>query len=402
MIKRFAYKAKNVRGKTVKGIVESRTRQGAIKLLQEKGLVILGVDEKKQTLFEMLFSSFFQKVGIGDLVLITRQLSTMMNTGLPLSQALSLLEEQTDGRLSLIIGRVLVKVEGGDSLADALEEEGGAFDQVYLASIRAGEGGGVLEEVLQRLADNLEKKKEFLGKVKGAMVYPAIVVVGMILVSFIMMVFVIPKMMELYDEFDADLPLPTQILMGVSNFFSNNLWVFPVLAVIIFIVFRVLMSKKKYRFRYNELKLDVPIIGPLNKAVNLAEINRTLSILLSAGVPLVESLEIVGKTAGNEVYEDALNYSASRVEKGLPLSTSWEEASVFPLIMVQMASTGEETGQLDEVLGKVSEYFETEAEEKVKGLTSAIEPLIMVVLGIGVGFLVIAIIMPLYNLTAQF
>jgi len=402
MIKKFAYKAKNNRGKTVQGIAEARTREGAIKLLQEKGVVLISLKEKRESLIKDLTSNLFTRIGISDMALFTRQLSTMINTGLSLSEALSLLQEQMEGRLSEIIGRVLVKVEGGSPLAQALEEEEGAFSEVYLASIRAGEEGGVLEEVLERLADNLDKQKEFLGKVKGAMIYPIIIVVGMIVVTFVMMIFVIPKMMSLYEEFEAELPLPTQILLSVSNFTTSNFWIFPFLAIIAFSAYKYLMSKEEYRIKLSRLKLEFPIIGPMSEAVSLAEVNRTLSILLQAGVPLVEALNIVSETAGNAIHEKALTYSADRVEKGTPLSEAWEKTNEFPPLMTQMASTGEETGQLDEILAKVSHYFEVQSEEKVKGLTSAIEPLIMILLGLGVGFLVIAIIMPLYNLTSQF
>ncbi len=402
MLKKFTYKAKNELGRNANGIVEARTRQGAIKLLQDKGFVLLELKEKKTSFLDAFTSSLFKRIGIDSLASFTRQLSTMINTGLPLSEALKLLEEQTDGRLSEIIGRVLAKVEGGSSLADSLAEEGGAFSDVYLASVRAGEQGGVLDEVLERLAENLEKKKEFVGKVKGAMIYPVIIVVGMVLVTFIMMIFVIPKMMSLYEEFDAELPLPTRILMGLSGFISNNVWLFPVLAGVGFVVYKYLVSVEEYRLKIDELKLKVPIIGQMNKTINLAELNRTLSILLGAGVSLVESLEIVARTSGNEIYIQGLNNSADRVEKGVPLSEALEETGVFPPIMYQMASTGEETGQLDEILSKVSHYFEVQSEEKVKGLTSAIEPLIMILLGVGVGFLVISIILPLYNLTSQF
>ncbi len=402
MTKRFTYKARNHQGKKITGMVEARTRQGAIKLLRGKKLFILDIKERKKTLIDELSSSFFQRISIGNLSTFTRQLSTMVNTGLPLSEALGLLQEQYDGRMSEIIGKVLTKVEGGSTLAESLAEEKGAFDQVYLASVKAGEEGGVIDEVLERLANNLEGRKEFISKVKGAMIYPIIVIIGMIIVSFIMMVFVIPKMMTLYEEFDAELPLPTKILMGLATFFSTNIWIFPILIILGFLAYKILIGQKKYRKKLDQLKLELPIIGPMNKAIKLAEINRTMSILLGAGVSLIEALDIVGQTAGNEIYEDALIYSSEQVERGMLLSDSWKETGVFPPIMTQMASTGEETGQLDDILGKVSRYFEVQAEEKVKGLTSAIEPLIMIVLGIGVGFLVIAIIMPLYNLTSQF
>ena len=301
-----------------------------------------------------------------------------------------------------IIENALNKVEGGSSLGAALEKERKVFGDVYIASIKAGEEGGVLDQVLLRLADNLEKKREFLGKVKGAMIYPIIVIVGMLAVTFIMKVFVVPKMTSLYQEFGSQLPLPTRILVRVANFVSGNLWFFPLFLGGIVVGYQVLSRSKEGQLKIDKIKLQLPIVGPLIKATLLTEITRTLATLLGTGVPLIDSLRVVGEAAGNKVFRQGLDQAAEGVEKGLPLSEVLRNNPVFPPIVGQMIATGEQTGKLDEILLNVSHYFETEAEQRVKGLTSAIEPLIMIVLGLGVGFLVIAIILPIYNLTSQF
>ncbi len=401
-MKKFVFKAKNWQGKTIKGVVEAKERKGAIVLLKERDLVVLSLESQRKTILGYFRSIFLMRISSNQIVGFTRQLSTMINVGLPLTEALGLIKEQVSGRMEQIIEEVLAKVQGGDPLGKALEKEKKVFGNVYIASIKAGEEGGVLDKVLLRLANNLEKKKEFVGKVKGAMIYPAIIIIGMVVVSFIMMIFVIPKMTSLYSEFGTEMPLATRVLIGIADFVSRNVWLFPLLIVGLVIAFRAAQKNKETRKKLDELKLKVPVMGPLTKAMILTEISRTLGTLLGTGVPLVDALKIVGEASGNEVFHQGLNRSAKRVEKGLLLSDSIAENPAFPPIVSQLVATGEQTGKLDEILNNISRYFEMEAEQRVKTLTSAIEPLIMILLGLGVGFLVIAIIMPIYNLTSQF
>jgi type IV pilus assembly protein PilC len=301
-----------------------------------------------------------------------------------------------------IIEYALATVRGGGALGTALERYESTFGSAYVASVKAGEEGGVLMEVLQKLAINLENEDEFKGKVKGAMIYPVIVVVGMVVVAIIMMVFVIPKLMTLYDDFGSEMPAITQGLMAVSNFMAKVWFLFPLMGVGYVYLMKVGNKIANFRFRKDRLKLKLPILGELTQKTILANTMRTMSMLLSAGIPLVEAIKIVADVAGNEVYKRAFERISERVQKGFSIANSFEETQVFPLIVNQMISTGEATGKLDEVLLRVSNYFSTEAEQSVKSLTSAIEPLIMIVLGIGVGFLVVAVIMPIYDLTSQF
>ncbi len=401
-MKKFAFKAKNWEGKTINGMVEARSREAAVKLLKERKVVVVSIKEKQENFADKLQQLFLMRVSLGQIVTFTRQLATMIEAGLPLTDALTLLKEQTKGKMETIVEEALAEIQAGESLAKALKKHEKTFGKAYVASIAAGEEGGVLGEVFTRLADNLEKRKEFTGKVKGAMIYPVIVIVGMILVTFIMMIFVIPKMTDLYSEFDADLPLPTQILMGMADFSSAYFWVFPLLAAAGYSIFRAFQNTPEGRMKIDETKLKAPIIGPLMKYTILTDMSRTLGTLLGTGVPMVDSLEIVAEATGNEIYAEGLRQASERVEKGFPLSESLGENPHFPLILSQMVSTGEETGKIDQVMQDVARYFSVQAEERVKTLTSAIEPLIMVVLGIGVGFLVIAIILPIYNLTSQF
>ncbi|MFC1710216.1 type II secretion system F family protein, partial [Patescibacteria group bacterium] len=261
----------------------------------------------------------------------------------------------------------------------------------------------VLSEVLVKLSDNMEKQQEFRGKVVGALIYPVIIVIGMVGVALIMMIFVIPRLLSLYSEFDAELPMPTRVLMGVSGFMAK-FW--PIIflglggAIYGFYMYR---KTQAGRYKTDEKILKIPLIGPLITQIILTDLTRTLSMMVGAGVSILEGLNISSEVVNNSVISKALKDAAKDVEKGFPVAYSFaKRAEVFPYILSQMIAVGEETGKMDEVLQKLSHIFEVESDQKVKSLTAAIEPLIMVILGIGVGFLVIAVILPIYNLTSQF
>jgi len=301
-----------------------------------------------------------------------------------------------------VIVEIVKDVEGGSSMHKALSKYPKYFSKMYLALIKSGETAGVLDKILLRLSETMEKQKEFQSKIKGALIYPVIVVVGMIMVSFIMMVFVIPKLMDMFLEFDLELPLATRILMFISNFMADYWYL--IIAAIVGLVFFLKQWRKTEAGRLNidEFLLRLPIFGALNEKVMLTEMTRTLSLLTTGGVSIIDSLNIVADISNNKVYEDIIKDVAKEVEKGSPLGISISKYPVFPPIVSQMMSVGEETGKLDEVLMKVSKHFEMESEFAIKGLTSAIEPLMIILLGFGVAFLVIAVIMPIYKLTSSF
>jgi len=398
----YSYKAKNFKGDDLKGSVEAKDRKQAVAVLREKQIFPYFLAEKKESFFGYLYRKIFQKVSISDVANFTRQLATMINAGLPLTEALVILKTQSKSQIAEASASILRDVEGGSSLADALGKFPRIFSPVYIALVRAGEAAGVLDNILNRLADNLENQREFRAKIKGALTYPIIVVTGMIAVMLIMMIFVIPKLTSLYSEFNATLPQTTRILISLSNWLVKLWWLLPVLFVGAIYVFRLINSTTTGRRKIDELKFRIPIAGKLQNQITLAELTRTLGLLAGAGVSIVEALPIAAKTAGNLVIEEGVLAANKQVEKGFNLSAALAENPFFPPIISQMISVGEETGKLDEVLLKVSKYFQSESEESLKGLTSAIEPLIMILLGVGVGFLVIAIIMPIYNLTSQF
>ena len=397
----FNYVAKNKLGQTVKGKAEAQDIKQAAKMLQDRELLVIKLKPITEDSLA-IFKSLFKGVKQDDVVNMTRQLATMISAGLPITSALSILVQQSKPEMSRIMAQILQTVEGGEPFSKALEKYPRIFPRIYVQLVRAGEAGGALDVVLERLADNLEKSKEFRSKTKGAMIYPIIITIAMILVGAIMMVFVVPKLTAMYDDFGAELPMMTQVLVSTSDFMVRFWWLMTAVAVGGIYGLKRWKKTKAGDRKISRFLLKLPILGVLFQKMMLTEFARTLALLLSAGVPLLESLDIVTDGMDNIIYREALKDATKKVEKGMPLSEALSLHDEFPPILYQMVSVGEETGKLDEVLKKLAEYFEMESSQAVKNLTAAMEPMIMIVLGIGVGFMVVAIIMPIYSLTSQF
>jgi type II secretory pathway component PulF len=401
-MEKFDYLAINKDKKKVKGIVEALSQTQAISILRTKGLFVVRLNKIEVLPAWLAWFNRFQRVKKQDVVHFTRQLATMIKAGLPLTTALSILKYQSNLAMAKVVDEVLREVEGGGSLSKAMSKFSRIFDPVYLSLIQSGEAAGVLEKVLLRLADNLEKAAEFRSKTKNALIYPAIITIAMVIVGIVMTVFVIPKLTSLYTEFGAELPTMTKILIGISNFMVKT-WI---LWLVLGGVGGYALSRWKHtesgRIVWDNIMLKLPIFGPLKTKIILTEITRTLALLVESGVSIIEALQIVAGTADNILFSSAIKKAAKEVEKGIPIAAAIGQFEFFPVIVPQMLAVGEETGKIDEVMFNLSGYFETEAETAVKGLTTAIEPLMMILLGVGVAFLVIAIVMPIYNLTSQF
>ena len=397
----FRYTAKNEYGESVKGKVEARNIKQAAVELSTRHLLVIDIKPLTENSLAFVTSALFG-IKFNDVVNFTRQLATMISAGLPLASALSILVQQSKSEMSRLVAQILQDIEGGDTFAKALSKHPDVFGSTYVQLVRAGEVGGVLDDILNRLADNMEKTKEFRSKTKGAMIYPIIVVIAMVAVAFIMMIFVIPQLTAMYDDFGAELPMATQVLVAISNFMVNFWWLILLLAAGGSVFFRKWVKTHDGKLIVDQFVMKIPILGDLLKKIALTEFARTLSLLLGAGISVLQALDIVTDGMDNLIYKEALQDVSSHVEKGVPISKALSKYEQFPPILHQMMSVGEETGKLDEVLGKLAKYFEQESEQAVKNLTTAIEPLIMIVLGIGVGAMVIAIIMPIYNLTSQF
>lgn len=397
----YIYKAKDVKGKDVVGTVEASDQKSASAVVKAKGLYLYRLSENRQNSLSLLLK-MLRKPGLEEVSTLTRQLATMINAGLPITEALTMLKDQGSPAIREIVSGVLRDIQGGMPLSKSLARYPGTFSSVYVAIVNAGESAGVLDQLLARLADNLEGQREFKAKIKGAMIYPIIITIGMVAVMFIMMIFVIPKLTSLYTEFDAELPGPTKVVMGISSLAAKFWWLGILLVFGLINVYRAVFKIPLARRKIEKVKLGLPIIGKLTMSVMLAEMTRTLGLLLSAGVSMLEALTTASQVGGSKYVEDFFQVINKKVEKGYPLASAFAEAGIFPRLMVSMLAVGEETGKLDEVLMKVSHNFQVESEESLKGLTAAIEPLIMIMLGVGVGFLVIAVILPIYNLSSQF
>jgi type IV pilus assembly protein PilC len=401
-MKRFRYKAKDDAGNVITGEVEANNIEHAAKLIHGRGLIIVSLSPTTTSPLAFI-KGLTERASSSDVANFTRQLATMINAGLPLTEALLILRSQATGDMQAVVSQVLADVEEGKSLSQAMEKHPPVFSKTYVALIKSGEVGGVMDEVLVRLANDLEKQQEFRGKVKGALIYPIIVVVGMLIVGLIMLVFVIPRLTSIYEQFDVDLPFYTRALIATSDIMVK-FW--PLVIVVVGAAiwgFKVYKQTPKGREMVDNLVFKIPIVGDLQREVILTELTRTLSLMTGSGVSILEGLNITSSVVGNKVISDALEDSAKMVEKGFPVAFAFSKhPEAFPFILSQMIAVGEETGKIDEVLAKVSHVFEVESEQKVKALTSAVEPAILLVLGIGVAFLVISIILPIYNLSSEF
>lgn len=399
----YTYKTKDINGVEHNGEIEVADEHAAAALLRRRGLIVISIKQKSQRRLSDFFDKFFNKVGFGQVVTLTRQLATMVSAGLVLSEAIDILQEQQDNkRLKEILEEVSRDIKGGLPLAVALSRHPEVFSPLYCNLVKAGETSGKLDTVLIKMADSLEKDREFRSKIKGAMIYPIVVMTMMLVVIIIMMVFVIPKLTSLYKESTLELPLPTKILIATSDFTVNFWW------LIITVVFGLVFGLKRWiktpegKFAFDRFTLKVPIIGKIITNVTLTNFNRTFSLLTSAGIPLLESINIVEDLTQNSVFRQALKNSYGGVERGLTFSAQLQALPIFPKIVSQMVKVGEETGKVDEIFAKLADYFESESDQLVKNLTVAIEPIVLVILGVGVAFLVISIILPIYKLTTSF
>lgn len=401
----YHFVARDASGKRFTGEVEALDERSLILTLQKQGYVPIKLKKKEAGNFLKFIDNYLPRIGFGgiDIAPFTRQLHTMISAGLPLTDSLVILEKQTKNAVfAQAISQIVNDVEGGATLSSSLAKFPRIFDTVYIRLIEAGETGGVLDKILAKLADTLEKDKEFKSKTKGALVYPAIVIVVMIIVMVIMMIFVIPKLTDLYAEIGVKLPLPTRILIATSDFMRGFWWL-----ILIFIGFSAFgaryVSKIPRVSRFlSILYLEIPIWGKIKKTLILAQFTRTFGLLISSGIPIIAALKVVAGLLASPAYKESIDAAIAKVERGSPLYQPLAASTVFPPIIGQMLRVGEETGKMDEVLLRLSIYFENESEHLIRNLTTALEPIILVILGLGVGALVFSIIMPIYNLTAQF
>ena len=389
-------------GKIIIKKIEAANSEAVIDYLQKNGYFPVSV-EKVQKLNLSFLDTLTQQINFNDIVNFTRQIAIMLNAGLTLVDSLEILKKQTTKLpLRKMIEAIDNRIKGGSSFSVALQDYKSNFSNLYISLVKSGEASGKLGEILLRLADNLEKEREFKSKLKGALVYPMIVVIGMFVVMFIMVTFVLPKLLGLYKDFNVELPLSTKILIGISNF-STKFW--PLVLVLIVVGFyfaKKYLATKAGKKSFDQFLLKLPVFGHIISISALVESTRTLAILIAAGISILDALSIVVDSTDNSVFQQAFLTVSQKVEKGQSMGMALEQEGIFPPILVQMSQVGEQTGNLDDTLLRLSKYFEMESEMATKTMTTLIEPLILVFLGAGVGFLVMSVITPIYNLTSSF
>ena len=398
----YAYKVRDRAGGVQTGEMEADDQRLVVAKLREMGYVPLSIDAKSGgsgLQKEIKLPGLGGRVKLKDLSVFSRQFATMINSGLSLLKSLSILADQTENdKLREILGTVAADIESGDSLSGALSRHPKVFSQLYVSMIRAGETGGSLDDVLLQLATTIEKQVELRSKVKSAMTYPVAVLGLVLIIMSAMMIFIVPMFETLYADLDGPLPLPTKMLLAVSGFVTSKLPVIVVVAVAGVYAFRRWVRTATGRAVVDRAKLRVPVFGGLVHKTALARFSRTLESLLRSGVPILESLEITSDTVGNVVMSRAVIEIGEGVRRGDSLAGPMQGMKIFPPMVTQMMAVGEETGALDEMLGKVGAFYEQEVEATVDALTSLLEPLLIVVLGGTVGGMVVALYMPMFGI----
>ena len=397
----FKYTAKDQAGKPASGIFEAADRASAIEMLRKKGLIIISVSESLSRIKVPPLSFGKGKVKTDDLVIFSRQLATMVDAGIPLVGALDILGEQGENKtFGNILLRIRNDVEAGSSLSEALWKHKKTFSALFVSMVKAGESSGMLDEILDRLATYLEKTSALQKKISSALIYPAVVSVMAISVTLLLLLKVIPIFKNIFSGFGADLPKPTMILIAISDALQKYfLVIIIVIAAVVFFVIKY-VNTEKGRLKYDALLLKLPIFGILFKKVAISKFTRTLATLIKSGVPILNSLDIVGKTAGNKAIEMAVETVSTNVREGENVAEPLGKSKLFPPMVVRMVSVGEQSGELEKMLSKIADFYDEQVDASVNGLTSLIEPLIIAFLGIVIGTIVICMFLPIFKITA--
>jgi type IV pilus assembly protein PilC len=394
----YVYTARNINtGEQVKAEVQAESDKAAAKLLMAQSLVPISIEAKDQP--NSILARFSNRVGAKDTILFTRQLSTLINAGLPLTQSLRTVREQVNNKMLLgIINQVISDVEGGSSLADAFGKHPKVFNQIYVSLIAAGEASGSLDKSLERIADQQEKDHALISKLRSAMIYPAIVLLVIVAVLLFMLTTVLPQIEQLYTDLGKDLPLLTAVLVSVAKIVRNFWWLIIILGAGGAVALRRWMKTPQGRSAFDRFKMRVPIFGNLFRKLYMARFCRTASVLLASGLPMLEMLRIVQGTINNVHIEAAIERASTKVKGGKALSTALEKEPDFLLLVPQMLKIGEQSGTIDQMMSKTATFYENELDTAVKNISTTIEPFLMIALGITVGIIVAAILLPVYGL----
>lgn len=396
----FVYTVVDTNGKTIRGKMEADSEQFLLGKLHEQNLHIVSVNKAREK--RSLPTIGNKKVKLKSMVVLSRQFATMINAGIAVVRCLDILEGQTkDEALKGAVGQCKRDVKAGLSLTDAFSKHPHVFSRLYVNMVRAAETGGILDQILDRLASFLEKEDEIRGKIKSAMIYPVLVLIfaGLMLTALFM--FVLPKFKEIFDSMNVKLPLATRMLFEGSAFLKGYWYVLAAIVVGGYIFYRTYAKTEQGRYQIDKLKLSVPVVGELVQKMAISRFSRTFATLIASGVPMMRSLEIVGETSGNVVIAKAVESARTSIREGQKISTPLAQSGLFPSMVTHMIDVGEETGRLSDMLVKVSDFYDMEVEGAVKALTSLIEPCLIVVMGGIVGFIAVSIMAPIFKLVSS-
>jgi len=393
----FQWKGKTAKGETISGEYQAEEKRQVGEYLRKRRIIIQSIKPKPKD----IKLSFGKKKGVGikDMSVFTRQFATMVNAGLPLVQCLDVLaRQQPKPHFKQVISQTMLDVEGGATLAEAMARHPQVFTELYVNMIAAGEAGGILDTILQRLAVFMEKADALQRKIKGAMTYPAIVLFVATGACIFMLIGVIPIFAKMFSDFGGELPAPTRVVMGMSNFLKSNWYILIAVVVALIFAYKRVRANKRGEYLTDKLFLRIPIIGNVLRKGAVSRFTRTLGTLISSGVPILQGLEITSKTAGNRVLQEAIENTSKSISQGDTIAEPLKESGVFPPMVVQMIGIGEQTGALDEMLSKVADFYDDEVDAAVEALTAAIEPIMIVVMGTMVGGMLVAMYLPMFKM----
>jgi type IV pilus assembly protein PilC len=400
-MKKFKYSAIDAKGKPVTGEVEAKDPQAVADILHDRGLLVVSVKEATGINLERLNEINIGGVPMKEKVVFMRQMATMVGAGLPLSRSLEIMTQQTENPLfRRVLKNVLDSVQSGKTLADSFRQEEEVFDNITINLIEAGEESGNLEIVLERLATELEEKDELGSKIKSAMIYPAIILVIIVAVLVLMMFVLVPAMADIYDDFDAELPFITRFLMSMSDFFINYWWALVVGGLVLFIGGKFYLDSPGGKRTFDKLVLKIPVIGDIVAKMQISQFTRILSLLLGSGLSIIKAIELTADSLSNTMFRETLMEAKDEVEKGGPLAIPIARSEYYPLLVSSMVAVGEETGEMDTVLAKVAEYYKSEVDTATGNLSTILEPVFLVVMGVAIGFIALGVYMPMFQLSA--
>jgi len=399
----FKYKALDINKRKSEGLIEAVNENAVAEILKDKGLSIISLKKKAEWQKKFNVLALLNRVKLKDLVVFSRQFSVMISANVALVQSLRILVDQTENlTLKMVISEIVDEVDSGLRLSDALAKRPKIFSNFYINVIRSGETSGKLDEILNYLADEMEKDYDMMSKIKGAMIYPVFVLSGLGVVGIVMMIFVVPKLTGILAETGAELPFATKLLIGTSSILASYWWLLLIILGAIIIGFRFYIKTPAGKKQFDFLLLKAPIFGKLLQRIYLVRFTRSMNTLIIGGVTITKSLKIVAEVVGNETYKKLIRETLKEVEDGNSISSVFVNSNEIPKMVSQMMSIGEKTGKLDIILSRITDFYAREIKNVVANLMTLMEPLIMVIMGVAVGLMVAAIILPMYNMASQF